>query len=55
MANKSEKLCAIHDRARVKALSANAIVSCSICGAMAGDPANVCDPVQYPVDGVLGD
>jgi hypothetical protein len=55
MASKSEKICDISDRAKIRSLSANALVSCSRCGAMASDPANVCDPVQYPVEGVLGD
>ena len=55
MASKSEKICAINDRVKVRSLSANALVSCSLCGAMASDPANVCDPVQYPEEGILGD
>jgi hypothetical protein len=55
MANKSEKICNITDRAKIRTLSANALVSCSICGAMSSDPANVCDPVQYPEAGILGD
>ena len=55
MASKSEKICNSTDKAKILTLSANALVSRTICGAMASDPANVCDPVQYPEEGVLGD
>lgn len=55
MASKSGKICNITDKAKIRTLSANVLVSCTICGAMASDPANVCDPVQYPEEGVLGD
>ena len=48
-------LCTIKDASHARALSQNALVSCGRCGAQASDPANVCDPVQLPVAGQLGD
>jgi hypothetical protein len=50
-----KKLCTMTDGAAKRGLSADALVSCRLCGAMANDPSNVCDPVQYPEEGVLGD
>lgn len=55
MSSGREKICNITNSAMARDLSKNALVSCSKCGAMASDPANVCDPVSYPVEGVLGD
>lgn len=55
MAKNSEKLCNITDSAKLRNLSANDLLSCSMCGAMASDAENVCDPVQYSVEGVLDD
>jgi hypothetical protein len=55
MGGNAIKLCNIKDSATVATLSRDALVSCRLCGAMANDPINVCDPVQYPEEGVLGD
>ncbi|MBI2353787.1 MAG: hypothetical protein HYV06_01955 [Deltaproteobacteria bacterium] len=55
MSSESEKICNITDAAKISSLSADALVTCGRCGAKAHDPANVCDPVQYPEAGVLGD
>ena len=43
-----DKLCTIDDTGRASALSDQATVSCSQCGARAHDPNSVCDPVQLP-------
>lgn len=55
MLSGSDKICNITDKALVNKLSKDALVTCGMCGAKAHDPANVCDPVQYPEAGVLGD
>ncbi len=52
---KSRVICNLTDASEKRALSANAMFSCGKCGAMAHDPSNVCDPVQYPEEGILGD
>lgn len=51
----NRKLCNIDDVAEVGVLAGHASVACSRCGAKANDPANVCDPVQIPYAGMLGD
>lgn len=51
----NEKICAVDDSARASALSADATVFCSRCGAKAHDAASVCDPVQLPESGSRGD
>jgi hypothetical protein len=51
----NDKICFIDDASRVSSLSADATVSCGRCGAKAHDLANVCDPVQIPEAGWLGD
>ncbi len=55
MKGRGGKICTLTDANLTRALSADAIVSCGVCGAKANDPANVCDPVQYPEPGALGD
>lgn len=55
MPSGNEKICNITDPTMVSAMSAEALVTCRKCGAKAHDPASVCDPVQFPVAGVLGD
>ena len=55
MGTMRDKICNIEDASRAKELAAHATVTCARCGAKAGDPANVCDPVQYPEAGHLGD
>ena len=50
-----EKICNIENTAQLSSLTASATVTCGRCGAKANDPANVCDPVQYPDAGTLGD
>ena len=55
MPRESEKICNITDTTVAQELSKNALASCSRCGAMSNDPSSLCDPVSYPVDGVLGD
>jgi hypothetical protein len=49
------KICNLTDKTRISEMSSHAMVSCGRCGMMAHDPANVCDPVQYPVEGTFGD
>lgn len=55
MSSGSEKICNITDTAKIRNLSAEALVTCGRCGAKAHDPANVCDPVQLPEAGMFGD
>lgn len=55
MSSGNEKICNITDPTKVSAMSVEALVTCRKCGAKAHDPASVCDPVQFPVAGVLGD
>jgi hypothetical protein len=49
------KICNVTNKSERSSMSAHAMVSCGRCGAMAHDPTNVCDPVQYPIEGTLGD
>ncbi len=46
-----EKICMIEDTKLVNKQSADATVTCSICGARAYDPASVCCPVQLSGSG----
>jgi len=55
MLSGNEKICNLTDMAAIRALSSEAFVTCGKCGAKAHDPANVCDPVQFPDAGALGD
>ena len=55
MISGSDKICNITDKVQISKLSKDALVSCRLCGAKAHDPANVCDPVQYPDAGALGE
>jgi hypothetical protein len=55
MREQREKICNIRDASHSRALSRDASVTCGMCGAQANDPANVCDPVQLPTAGQLGD
>ena len=50
-----DKICFVDNVDQVRSLSADATVSCAKCGAKAHDPADVCDPVQLPEVGTLGD
>jgi hypothetical protein len=50
-----EKICNLTDAAQTRILASNATVTCGKCGAKANDPANVCDPVQFPEAGMYGD
>ena len=50
----SGKICAVDDASRA-ALSNKATVTCARCGAKGHEPANVCDPVQIPDAGFMGD
>ena len=51
----NDKICTINDVGQVRSLSAHAMVTCGRCGAKANDPANVCDAVQIPDAGMMGD
>lgn len=51
----NDKICNVEDASQVRSLSAHATVTCGRCGVKAHDPANVCDPVQIPDAGTLGD
>ena len=51
----NRKVCNIDDVAEAGLLADHASVVCDRCGANANDPANVCDPVQIPFSGMLGD
>ncbi|RNC71340.1 MAG: hypothetical protein ED859_04085 [Desulfuromonadales bacterium] len=51
----SDMLCAIGDTERAHSLAEHARVMCGRCGAKSHDVANVCDPVQFPSLGTLGD
>lgn len=51
----NEKICNINDATQLRSLAEHATVTCGRCGAKANDPANVCDPVQFPDAGTLGD
>jgi hypothetical protein len=53
--NRNEKICYVDDASQVSSLAREATVTCGRCGAKAHDPANVCDPVQIPDAGMLGD
>jgi len=55
MRGQSEKICNIKDASHARTLSRDASVTCGVCGAQANDPASVCDPVQLPTAGQLGD
>jgi hypothetical protein len=50
-----EKICNIDDTTQVHSLAKEATVTCGRCGAKAHEAANVCDPVQVPDAGWLGD
>ena len=50
-----EKICNVQDASQLSSLTTNATVTCGRCGAKAYDPANVCDPVQFPDAGTFGD
>lgn len=52
---RNDKICFIDDASEVRSLADHATVTCGRCGAKANDPANVCDPVQIPDAGTLGD
>lgn len=52
---KHEMLCNIEDAQTIHCLTANATVACSRCGVKAHNPADVCDPVQLPAQGMVGD
>lgn len=51
----NEKICNIEDASQLRSLAEHATVTCGRCGAKANDPASVCDPVQFPDAGTLGD
>ncbi|MCM2357524.1 MAG: hypothetical protein NDI77_05200 [Geobacteraceae bacterium] len=51
----NDKICNIDDASQVRSLTEQATVTCGRCGVKAHDPANVCDPVQFPDAGTLGD
>jgi len=53
--NRDVKLCNVRDEEHLGVLSQNATVTCGLCGAKSHDPENVCDPVQIPHAGMLGD
>lgn len=57
MSNKigREKVCNISDDTTIHSLAKDATVTCGRCGMKANDPVNVCDPVQIPEAGWLGD
>jgi hypothetical protein len=55
MKDAREKICNIEDTAELNSLTAAATVTCGRCGAKANDPANVCDPVQFPDADTFGD
>jgi len=51
----SDKMCALDDVSTVHSLAENPSVVCGRCGAKAHEPVNVCDPVQIPEAGYMGD
>jgi hypothetical protein len=51
----NDKICNIEDASQVRTLSQEATVTCGLCGAKAHEPANVCDPVQIPDAGQVGE
>lgn len=55
MRREHAKICAITDSAEIGTLSVNALAKCSRCGAASNDPSSLCDPVQLPEAGQLGD
>ena len=52
---KHEMLCNIEDAQTIHCLTTNATVACSRCGVKAHNPADVCEPVQLPAQGMVGD
>lgn len=51
----NDKICNIEDTSKARLLAKEATVTCGRCGAKAHEPANVCDPVQIPDAGMLGE
>jgi hypothetical protein len=51
----NRKICNIDDVAELGVLADHASVVCDRCGAKAHNAADVCDPVQIPYAGMLGD
>lgn len=55
MRSSMDKLCNMSNVTQIHTLSEHPTVSCGLCGAKAHDPGNVCDPVQLPDIGHVGD
>ncbi|KAF0219464.1 MAG: hypothetical protein FD174_1924 [Geobacteraceae bacterium] len=51
----NDKMCALDDVSRAHSLAEKPSVVCGRCGAKAHEPVNVCDPVQMPEAGYMGD
>ncbi len=49
------RICELNDVNEIRAFSANPTAMCRRCGAKAHEPGSLCDPVQIPEAGWLGD